>query len=445
MQALTGLVAFFASCIILFARPAYGMAAYTAVLIWYPLKLTIKMGTVDLSASRIVILALLFNLLVLSGHRLKQFRFIALDGWVLGFFMAQFFSGIITAADSMAFLINHGSNFFDLILPYFAFRLFLLNYEDFVKYINLFFLTAIPYMVVGLSQFLTGNNLYTPLLKYAAWGGQGDAVRQRLGFYRTYNCMPVHILYGIFFMQATAFVTCVYHSWKDRRMLWWIGLGCLILGVFTSLSSGPYLALVVFGGFLYLYRIRRYWRPMVIVMLLIIGFVEVASNRHFYDVISRFTLNSASAWYRSRLMDVALFEGGMSGHWLLGHGFDVDPGWSAKIDRRNHTDIVNHYLVVLSRFGLVGLAPFFGILVTAYRALYRAFRRARDRESRWMVWSLFSGLSALLVVFFTVSLFGQPQTFFYILLAFCGTSPLLAASRNQLHERMKLDRLACPC
>jgi hypothetical protein len=40
--------------------------------------------------------------------------------------------------------------------------------------------------------------------------------------------------------------------------------------------------------------------------------VEIISNRHFYDVFGDFTVNPVTAWYRSRLIDVALFEGGMS-------------------------------------------------------------------------------------------------------------------------------------
>ena len=85
--------------------------------------------------------------------------------------------------------------------------------------------------------------------------------------------------------------------------------------------------------------------------------VEIISNRHFYDVISRFTFSGSSAWYRSRLIEVALFQGGMSGHWLTGYGWGVDPGWGAIIYGRPRSDIINQYLLVLCKYGLVGLVP----------------------------------------------------------------------------------------
>ena len=64
------------------------------------------------------------------------------------------------------------------------------------------------------------------------------------------------------------------------------------------------------------------------------------------------------------------------------------------------------------------------MLTAAYQGLHKAFCRVRTLPNRWLIWSLFAGLSSLLVVFFTVSLFGQPQTVFYILLALCGAAPV---------------------
>lgn len=51
-------------------------------------------------------------------------------------------------------------------------------------------------------------------------------------------------------------------------------------------------------------------------------------NRHFYNVIGGFTINPATAWHRTRLIEVVLFEGGVSDHWLTGFGWS-DP-WVRK-------------------------------------------------------------------------------------------------------------------
>jgi O-antigen ligase len=143
-------------------------------------------------------------------------------------------------------------------------------------------------------------------------------------------------------------------------------------------------------------------------------------------------------------MDVALFEGGMSGHWLLGYGYDVDPKWSEKIDLRDHTDIVNHYLLILSRFGLVGLASFLAINVVAVKRLIEVLKTGTSDSDEWLVWCFTAGMFALGGVFFTVSLFGQPQTIFFMMLGLCGVMPeILSGPKPPLHihqERLaKLD------
>lgn len=427
MQAITAFVAVLGSFSVLFSRPVFGLVAFTMVLIWYPLKVTLKLGTIDFSASRIVILVLIMNLFLLNNRPLKRFRFVTLDIWVICLFSAQILSGAMTTPDLMDLLVNRSGAIFDLALPYFAVRLCIQNREDYTRYMKAIFAASVPYALIGLFQFFTGQNPYTPILRYAAWGGRGDEVNQRFGFYRAYACMPIHILYGVFFVQIIAFVTSIYHDFIKKLPVFWIGICFLIIGLITSLSSGPYLAFIFFGGFLIIFKYRRYWRVITITAVMMCIFIEVTSNRHFYDVIDRFAINSRTAWYRSRLMEVAILEGGMTDHWAFGHGYNVDPRWCDVIDGRDHTDICNHYLLILSRFGLLALVPFFGMVIQAFRSLHRAFKQAVYKKDKWLIWSLFASLSSLAILFFTVSLFGQPQTLFYMLLAFCGTTPLLVS------------------
>jgi O-antigen ligase len=77
------------------------------------------------------------------------------------------------------------------------------------------------------------------------------------------------------------------------------------------------------------------------------------------------------------------------------------------------TDITNHYLLVAVQSGLVGLLAFCGMLVVAVRDLLRMVKTARDPWVVAVAWALFSGLAGLMVVFMSVSLFGQPVSLFY--------------------------------
>jgi O-antigen ligase len=203
----------------------------------------------------------------------------------------------------------------------------------------------------------------------------------------------------------------------------------MALGVFSSMSSGPMLAAMLAIVFIAFYRFRRYWKIVVAVVILMCGSIEIISSRHFYDILGRFTLSPATAWYRSKLIDVALFQGGMSGHWLTGYGF-ADPGWSAKIDNRNHTDVVNHYLLILCRYGVMGLIPFIALIILAFNAIIKAFQMSILEEDRWLIWCLAGALFGLLVAMLTVSLFGPPISVLFILLGFCGGMPQIIKQTN---------------
>jgi O-antigen ligase len=130
------------------------------------------------------------------------------------------------------------------------------------------------------------------------------------------------------------------------------------------------------------------------------------------------------------LIGVALFEGGMSGHWLTGFGYNVDPGWGPKIDGRDFTDTVNHYLLILHCYGLVGFVPFLAINVAVIKRLVDAFKASISDSDRWLVWCLSAGFFGLAGALMSVSLFGQPTTIYYMMIGFAGAIPAIVAKPN---------------
>ena len=80
MSFLTGTIAAIASLLVCILSPVQALAVYIAVLAWYPVTLTLKLGTVDFSASRIVAIVLLISLLMRSAS--GKFRFIAIDWYI---------------------------------------------------------------------------------------------------------------------------------------------------------------------------------------------------------------------------------------------------------------------------------------------------------------------------------------------------------------------------
>jgi hypothetical protein len=277
---------------------------------------------------------------------------------------------------------------------------------------------------------LTSYNPVGFLQQYCPWwGGNVKMPNPRTGFYRAFFCFPHPIMFGLFFAMFGPVCTGLLHSIKANKLPYIVGIGLMALGVWSSMSSGPYMAALFAIVFIAVYPCRKYSKAMFVAAILLCLLVEIISNRHFFEVVDRFTFSSATAWYRSKLIEVALFEGGMSGHWLTGYGW-VDPGWGPRLDGNAQTDIVNHYILVLVHYGLVGLVPFLALIVSAAKKLIEAYKATVLDSEHWLIWCLAGGLFGILAGMNSVSLFGQPRVVFFIMLAFCAAMPTVVGQEN---------------
>lgn len=433
MEAVTLFVGMLAGTAVFFLTPVSGLILFIAVLAWYPSYLSVSVGTIDFTVSRLVILAIFANLFLRTSLP-RKFKFIWLDKLVVIYFFCQILAGTITSHLIPVFLINRAGAVFDTVLPYFAVRMIVTRRKEYLTLLRGILIIAAPLAIIGLYQCLTGNNPVGFFKEYAAWGARKQYVPiSRLGFYRADVTFSMSIMFGLFFAMFGPVCAGILHNAKKCNTLYWFGLGLMGVGIFSSMSSGPMLAGLLSISFIAFYRWRNSWKPVVITIILMCGLVEVISNRHFYDVLGGLTLNPATAWYRSKLIDVALFEGGMSGHWLTGFDQFTDPGWGLMIDGRR-TDAVNHYLLVLARYGLIGLIPFLALYTMAVKRLIDAYKTSLFEPDRWLVWCLSGALFGLAGAFMSVSLFGQPTTVFYMMLGLCGAMSIIVTQQNTLRE-----------
>jgi len=428
MQDLTLLVSLIGCLLVFFTTPVYGLIVYIGVLVLYPSYLTVPIWTIDFTAHRIVILSVYANLFLRTSLP-NRFKPTWLDNIIIVYFICQVLAGI-TTTPVLKIIENRAGGVFDMVLPYFAVRMIVTSKEQYLSLLKGILFIAVPLAIVGIYQCLTGNNPVGFLKKYYAWEeSKGYSPIPRHGFFRADVTFAMSIMYGLFFAMFGPICAGVLRNSRKHKTLYIIGLALMVIGVLTSVSSGPMLAALLAILFIFFYRWRKFWRPLVIVLIVLCGLVEAISNRHFYDVLGGFTLNSRTAWYRSRLISVALFQGGMSDHWLTGFGF-ADPGWSAMIDNRSHTDMVNHYLLVLSRYGLVAFIPFITMNLLVIKKLIDAGKSSVLDSDRWLVWCLAAGLFGLAGAFVSVSLFGQPTTIYYIMIGLAGAMPVIVAKSN---------------
>lgn len=423
MEALTLAVACVLSIMVFLVQPVYGLILYVTSIAWYPSYLMVSVGTIDFTVRRIVVLALLVRL-ILQTKGPRRFQFVLLDKMVVAYFAAELLAGAFTANSMMALFENRSGAMFDMLLPYFAVRLAIRSREQYLQLLKGIMLVAAPLAVLGFGECLTGWNPLSFLRVYevADVGTVYYTASERFGLIRATIGFSHSIMYGLFFAMLGPACAGLLRNTREK-IVCWMGLALMGLGVFSSVSSGPVLAAAMALVFIAFFPWRRQWRAAVTVVVFMCASVEIISNRHFYDVLGGFTFSTQTAWYRSRLIDVALFEGGMSNHWLTGFGYNVDPGWGPRLDGRSKTDTVNHYILELHRFGLVGLVPFLAINLAAAKRLRKAYLASALTEDRWLVWCVSGGLFGLWSAMMTVSLFGPPTTVFFMLLAFAGLLP----------------------
>lgn len=423
MEQITLLVGLAFVVTVLFVRPVYGLILYFASLAWYPSFLTVSVGTIDFTVRRIVILGILVKI-ILQADPVRRFRINWLDKLVIVVFAVQLAAGAFTAASLMALIENRAGAIFDMVLPYFSVRILLQTKQQYLQLLKGILLVAIPLAIVGFAECLTGSNPMAFLRVYetAEAGSIPYVGAERFGLTRAAIGFSHPIMYGLFFAMLGPACAGLLRNVRDRTV-YGIGLALMGLGVFASVSSGPVLGAVLALLFILFFPWRRHWRMAVTMIVILCASVEIISNRHFYDVLGDFTFSSQTAWYRSRLISVALFEGGMSGHWLTGFGYGVDPGWGPRIDGRLNTDTVNQYILALHEFGLIALASFLLMNFAAAKQLHKAYLTSALIADRWLVWCVSGSLFGLWAAMMSVSLFGPPTSVFFVLLAFTGLLP----------------------
>jgi hypothetical protein len=440
MELTTLIIAVIASLVVFMFRPTVGIIAYVAVIAFYPSNVTVQIGTIDFSAGRIVILALYAKLFFATSLP-RNFKMVWMDKLIIVFFIAQLAAGAVNVPMSRL-LENRAGAVCDLVLPYFAARMIITRKEDLILLLKGVMVMAIPLAALGLYQSVTGDNPLGGLRAYASWGATqaNQSAQRRYGFYRATVTFPQPIMFGLFFAMFGPICVGLYHYCK-KNLLYPVGIAAMGIGAWCCMSSGPIFAAGLAAMFIVLYRYRQHWKTLLAIVIVMCATVEIISNRHFWEVIDRFTYSGSTAWYRGRLIQVALFEGGMRNHWLTGYGYR-DPNWGPRLDGRSYSDVVNHYLVILCRYGLVGLIPFLIIIFVAAKRLVQAWKFNHPPRDMWLLWCFAGAMFGNLLAMNTVMLFGPPRTIFYLMLALSVAIPAILVRDNVVVPAILRQRAA---
>ncbi len=372
MQALTLTLAVIISCAVLLLRPARAFSVYIIALLFYPMYLGVRLGTLDICLARIVVAVLLLRCLLNIQLR-DKFNWCRLDSWVTFGAIARLCIAIAAWKMPMAKSFENSSGY--LMDSYFAYvtaRLCLTDYKAVVTSVKWIAIALVPLAILGVVESYTGWGPYYKLVVYCPWQGVAEpSLSIRSGYYRAVGPFSHSILFGATFAMFLPMVYWLRHQGRNWRMISYIITGVLVFGILSSMSSGPVMMLIFVSCFLLLERYKNCIKPILILVAISFVFVEMLSNRTIWHVFASYADPlGGSGWHRAKLLDLAIEHFGE--WWLVGYGMQ-DPGWGASLGM-TWTDITNHYIIAGVKYGMLGVIALCGTLAVSVSTLVRLHR-----------------------------------------------------------------------
>jgi hypothetical protein len=407
-------------CLLL--KPKYALCAFCVALFCFPRLATFSLASVDFTINRFIIIPLLINL-IFRSQLLRYFKWNLFDTLVVVYGVCRLLALQQNVEFSIFFVREIGNYFMAMLMPYFAFRLVIRSRSDLVVFIKTILVCAVPLAVLGIYEWKTGTSPYDML---TGWYPR----RVRSGYYRATGTFVIHICWGLYFACLVPFCLGMWklNIWSKPKIL--VVLGFVFMGIISSMSSAPLFATVIGVSMLVCFPVRHFWRVLTIVFIFLCILMEFYSNRHFYEVPTRFAFSGRTARYRIELINEAL-DGGMSGHWIAGYGY---VGVSPDSDNTNfhweHKDLTNIYIGILARVGLLGLIPYLMMNVLYYRRLYQAAHCTRSSADHWLIWCFSSMMCSLNVAMLTVGALAQISIFLYMMMGICCNLPGIMSQRS---------------
>ncbi len=414
-------IAAIASVLVLFLRPHRAFAVYIAVLFFYPTYLVVSVGTIDISASRIVITILLLKFVADSNVR-SRFKWCRLDGWV-AFYMAVGILVICITRPLSEALENRAGFLMDTWLAYLAARLCITDRATLISVVKCVGVILVPLAILAILESAGYWRPYADLRQYCPWRTETTLKEPRFGFERAEGPFAHAIMFGTAFAMLVPLLWSLRHERGNWRGLAYLLAGVAIIGAMSSMSGGPWNTIIVVILLLALEKYKYLVKPLLIFIVFSCIFVEIASNRPFYHVIMSYTNPlGGAAGHRAVLIDCALEDIGE--WWLIGYCGE-DPGWGERLGMA-FTDVTNGFILAGVEYGILGVIGLCAIFASALRMLIRLHKQLDEPVLESWCWAFGTVLVAAIAALMGVALFGQTRTIFYCIMGMVGSMPNLA-------------------
>lgn len=408
MVALTSIVALFFALVASSRKYAgTSLAVLIASTLLWPEYLRIPLF-IQVSVPRLVA----FFLIIKFSSKYK-IRYNKVDFYVIGVWLWTIFA-VIIAGSEMTHITQMIGRGLDTLLVYFVARKAFSNTENIKSLFPIVAFTAIFMCVMGVYEAITWHSPYHKF--YFSLGYTDRSVgysEVRHGMLRAQGSTLVSIYFGMAMMLITGFIWSL-KGYVKKNSHYLISFFCAILATVSCLSSGPWIALAGFFFLLLYFKKTSFIKPSIITLLLLCFAIEFASNRHFYNLIDYIALDKQTAWYRTRLLEVAVSQ--WRDFWLVGVGSNWPHHWASLLDGRQHIDIVNNFLIVAIYGGLPAMFMYILSHVNAIKMAINVYHNNLNTESKRLLFGLCATLIAFDFASFSVAVFGPALMLSYILL-----------------------------
>jgi hypothetical protein len=296
---------------------------------------------------------------------------------------------------------------FDMLALYFLFRVHVRSWDEIYTLIKSLSFACLVLAASMLFQFVTQTN---PMY---ALGAPYNVVVSRLGVLRCQAGFGHPISAGVVGGSLIPLFVIAWRMGGDLRKWAILGISAGTIMTVTSASSSTVMAYAAGVGALFMWKYRH--RMSAIRWAVFIGmiFMDLLMQAPVWALLARFKVFGGSTGYH-RYWLFNEFVNRVNEWWLIGIKSTAD--WNPLL-----WDVVNQYVLMGVRAGILGLALFVIILALCFREVGRAVNRVQPGDPHaLMVWSFGAMLFSHCVTFWGYDYWDQIIILWYMLLAIIG-------------------------
>lgn len=299
------------------------------------------------------------------------------------------------------------SLYIDVFLPYYVASRGLKTVQDFKDALLAFVIAAFLLAIIAVAEFARHWLLYNGLISAMGVQWSMSSYLSRGGSLRASATTGQAIALAYVISVAIGMYLFV-QSYVQNRLQRYMGALLLAAGLVVPLSRGPWIgAGVIIGVFIATGKgaVKRLTLLACAGLLALPMLTLLPGGEKVLDLLPFVgNLEKENITYRQRLLDNSWIT--IQRNPLFGSfDFRSTPEMQSMIQGEGIIDIVNSYISMALRFGLVGLALFVAFFASVLLAIYKALRAFPDKEDehRRLGRSLLATLLGILVIIFTVS------------------------------------------